>query len=93
MEETAGTVQHPEAFADNFGVLERLNVLPRRLVQQADGKDHQQRSPEWAPDDFLESSFHVIRFAAETNRDLKGKQPNGEINPALGEIPKTNDVF
>ena len=93
MEETAGTVQHPEAFADVFGVLERLHELPRRVVHQADGEDYQKRSSEWAPADFLESSFRVTRFAAETNRDLQGQQPNGEINRALGEKPKTNDEF
>jgi hypothetical protein len=62
-------------------------------VQQANGEDYQKRSPEWAPADFLESSFRVIRFAAETNRDLQGQQPNGEINRALGEKPRTNDEF
>src|SRR4029453_3887261 len=93
IEETAGTVQHPGSFADVFGVLERLHELPRRIVQQADGEDYQKRSPEWAPADFLESSLRVTRFAAETNRDLQGQQPNGEINRALGEKPKTNDEF
>jgi hypothetical protein len=43
--------------------------------------------------DFLESAFRVIRFTAETNRDLQGQQSNGEINRALGEKPKTNDEF
>jgi hypothetical protein len=62
-------------------------------VQQADGEDYQKRSPEWTPADFLESSLRVTRFPAETNRDLQGKQPNGEINRALGEKPKTNDEF
>jgi hypothetical protein len=93
MEETAGTVQHPEAFADVFGVLERLHELPRRIVKQADGEDSQKRSPKWAPADFLESSFRVIGFAAETNRDLQGQQPHGKINRARGEKPRTNDEF
>jgi len=62
-------------------------------VQQADGEDYQKHSPEWAPANFIESSLRVTRFAAETNRDLQGQQPNGEINRALGEIPKTNDEF
>src|SRR4029434_1939082 len=93
MEETAGTVQHPEAFADVFGVLERLHELPRRIVQQAEGEDTHARTPERAPANFLESSFRVTRFAAETNRDLQGQQPNGEINRALGKKPKTNDEF
>jgi hypothetical protein len=93
MEETAATVQHPEAFADVFGVLERLHELPRRIVEQADGENYQKCYPEWAPADFIESSFRVTRFAAETNCDLQGQQPNGEINRALGEKPKTNDEF
>jgi hypothetical protein len=62
-------------------------------VQQADGKDYQKRSSEWAPADFLESSFRVTRGAAETNRDLQGQQPNGEINRALGEKAEPNDEF
>jgi hypothetical protein len=41
-------------------------------MQQADGEDYKKRSPEWAPADFLESSFRVTRFAAGTNRNLQG---------------------
>jgi len=93
MEETAGTVQHPEARAHVFGVLECFDELPRRIVQQANGDDYQKRCPEWVPPDFLESSLRVTRLTTKTNRDLQGQQPNGEINRALGEIPKTNDEF
>src|SRR4029434_2707054 len=55
MDEAAGTVQHPEAFADVFGVLERLHELPRRIVQQAYGEDYQKRSSESAPAALLEA--------------------------------------